>query len=127
MLVADARGLRVSAKSDDLPANFTVLSAAANDQISSSLPEAKHGLFSYLLMRGLEGDADADRDRMITAGRTLWLHRWQGSAGDGPAGTRAEPAIGRRPGPGHRTDVARGVGGLRYRSTIAGILSLLAR
>ncbi len=68
MLVADARGLRVSAKSDDLPANFTVLSAAANDQISSSLPEAKHGLFSYLLMRGLEGDADADRDRMITAG-----------------------------------------------------------
>ena len=53
MLVADARGLRVSAKSDNLPGNFTVLSAAANDQISSSLPEAKHGLFSYFLIAGL--------------------------------------------------------------------------
>ena len=68
MLVADARGLRVSAKADDLPANFTVLSAAANEQISSSLPETKHGLFSYFLMRGLEGEADANGDRKITAG-----------------------------------------------------------
>ena len=66
VLVAGARGLRVAAKSSDLPPNFTVLSAAANDQISSSLPEAKHGLFSYFLMRGLEGDADADRK--ITTG-----------------------------------------------------------
>ena len=68
MLVADARGLRVSAKANDLPDNFTVLSAAANDQISSSLPETKHGLFSYFLMRGLEGEADADGDRRITTG-----------------------------------------------------------
>ncbi len=73
MLVADARGLRVSARSSDLPDNFTVLSAAGNDQISSSLPEEKHGLFSYFLMRGLEGEADADGDRQITAGE---LHRY---------------------------------------------------
>lgn len=68
VLVAGARGLRVAAKSIDLPPNFTVLSAAANDQISSSLLEAKHGPFSYFLMRGLEGDADADGDRKITTG-----------------------------------------------------------
>ena len=72
-LVADARGIRIAPKSSDFPDNFTVLSAAANDQISSSLSAAKHGLFSYFLMRGLEGQADTNDDREITAGA---LHRY---------------------------------------------------
>ena len=67
-LVADARGIRVVTKSTRIPPNFTVLSAAGNDQISSSLPEAKHGLFSYYLMKGLEGNADLNDDRKITMG-----------------------------------------------------------
>ena len=68
VLVGDARGIRVAAKQTKFPENFTVFSAAANDQISSSLSAAKHGLFSYFLMRGLEGNADANGDRKITAG-----------------------------------------------------------
>ena len=32
------------------------------------LEEAKHGIFSFFLMRGLEGDADANNDNQITAG-----------------------------------------------------------
>lgn len=42
-------------------------SAVANDQISSSLSEVKHGLFSSFLMRGLEEGADANGDRKFTA------------------------------------------------------------
>ncbi|MEK9622767.1 MAG: hypothetical protein VW292_11220, partial [Alphaproteobacteria bacterium] len=30
--------------------------------------EAKHGMFSYFLMKGLEGDADRDGDNQITTG-----------------------------------------------------------
>ncbi|CAA7614635.1 hypothetical protein MTBUT4_190012 [Magnetospirillum sp. UT-4] len=45
---------------------MTIHSASANDQVSSTLPAAKHGLFSYFLMRGLQGEADGDGDRRIT-------------------------------------------------------------
>ena len=72
-LVADARGIRITQGASRFPKNFTVLSAAGNDQISSSLPEVKHGLFSYFLMRGLEGEADHNGDRRITTGE---LHRY---------------------------------------------------
>ncbi|MBT3172686.1 MAG: hypothetical protein HN333_14790, partial [Rhodospirillaceae bacterium] len=69
MLIADARPILVKAKEDRrAPDRFTVFTAAAGDEISSSLPEAKHGLFSYFLMKGMEGDADANADRKITAG-----------------------------------------------------------
>jgi len=48
--------------------NFTVISVSANDQISSPSPELKHGIFSFFLMKGMEGDADANRDGKITLG-----------------------------------------------------------
>ena len=48
------------------PANFTVISASQHDQISSSSPELKHGIFSFYLMRGMEGDADLNKDGVIT-------------------------------------------------------------
>ena len=50
------------------PPNFTVISASANDQISSSSPELKHGIFSFYLMKGMEGDADGNKDGKITVG-----------------------------------------------------------
>jgi hypothetical protein len=59
MLLASARPLRVIADDDEkLPDNFTIFSASENDQISSGLESAKHGIFSYYLMKGLEGKAD---------------------------------------------------------------------
>tara|TARA_B100001564_G_C20430899_1_gene574481 strand:+ start:266 stop:589 length:324 start_codon:yes stop_codon:yes gene_type:complete len=50
-----------------IPSNFTVFSAAAGDQTSKPLQEAKHGMFSYFLMKGMEGGADANNDNQITA------------------------------------------------------------
>ena len=67
-LVASLRPIAIRAKEQNVPDGFTILSAAKGDQTSQSLEEAKHGLFSYFLMKGLEGDADANNDNQITAG-----------------------------------------------------------
>jgi len=67
-LVADVRGIRIVAKASNLPKDFTVISAAGNDQVSTILPEAKHGLFSYYLMKGLEGGEGFERDGAIVTG-----------------------------------------------------------
>jgi uncharacterized caspase-like protein len=49
------------------PSRKTIL-AAAGDQTAKPLEEAKHGMFSYFLMKGMEGEADANNDNKITAG-----------------------------------------------------------
>jgi hypothetical protein len=66
-LVASLRPVLITAKEQSVPANFTVLSAAQGNQTSQSLEEAKHGLFSYYMMLGMEGGADANNDKKITA------------------------------------------------------------
>ena len=66
MLVA-SRPIMIKAKEQSIPSNFTVFSAAAGDQTSKPLEEAKHGMFSYFLMKGMEGDADINSDNKITA------------------------------------------------------------
>jgi len=66
-LLAGARPISIVAKeTSNFPANFTVISASAPDQISSSSPELRHGIFSYYLMRGMEGEADGNKDGQIT-------------------------------------------------------------
>jgi hypothetical protein len=75
-LLASARPIFIRAKEQSVPQGFTVLSAASGQQISSGLKEAKHGLFSYYLMKGMEGGADANKDRKITASE---LHAYLGS------------------------------------------------
>ena len=72
MLIA-SRPIALKALKQSLPDNFTVLTAAAGDQTAKPLEEAKHGMFSYFLMKGMEGDADADQDNQITAGE---LHQY---------------------------------------------------
>ncbi len=67
MLIA-ARPIAIRAKSHSVPKGFTVMTAAAGDQTAKPLQEAQHGMFSYFLMKGMEGDADADGDNRITAG-----------------------------------------------------------
>jgi hypothetical protein len=67
-LVASARPVSLKATTSVFPDNFTVITASRADQISSSSPDLKHGIFSYYLMRGMEGDADINRDGRITAG-----------------------------------------------------------
>jgi hypothetical protein len=67
-LIASARPISIKSESRIFPENFTVITASQNDQISSSNPDLKHGIFSYYLMRGMEGDADTDKDGKITLG-----------------------------------------------------------
>jgi len=63
-----SRPIAIRAKEKSIPDNFTVMTAAAGDQTAKLLEEAKHGMFSYFLMKGMEGEADANKDNQITAG-----------------------------------------------------------
>lgn len=47
--------------------NTLAMSAAAGNQISTSYPNGKHGLMTYFMLRGLQGEADINRDGRITA------------------------------------------------------------
>ena len=72
MLLASARPVRVVANDDDeTPNNFSIFSASKLDQISSGLSQVKHGIFSYYLMKGLEGKADLNNNKQITNGELL--------------------------------------------------------
>ena len=65
-LLASARPIALKVTENAYPANFTVISASAPDQLSSSSPDLKHGIFSYYLMKGMEGEADLNKDNKIT-------------------------------------------------------------
>jgi hypothetical protein len=65
-LLASARPISIQPKASTFPSNFTVLSASAPEQIASSSPDLKHGIFSYYLMKGMEGEADQNKDGVIT-------------------------------------------------------------
>ena len=69
-LIASARPLALKAQTTIFPTGFNVFAASQSDQISSSSPspDLKHGIFSYYLMKGMEGDADANKDGKITLG-----------------------------------------------------------
>ncbi|MBI1737065.1 MAG: caspase family protein [Candidatus Rokubacteria bacterium] len=43
-----------------------VISASGPNELALELPELKHGLFTYYLLKGMEGEADADKDRLVT-------------------------------------------------------------
>ena len=63
-----AKPIFIEMQEQDIPYNFTVFSASSGRDTAKVLPEAEHGLFSYYLMKGLEGEADANRDKQITNG-----------------------------------------------------------
>jgi uncharacterized caspase-like protein len=75
VLMADAnyRPIAIRPIDDGMPENFTLITASSGDEFSGPLEEAKHGLFSYFLMKGMEGDADSNQDNRITAGE---LHQF---------------------------------------------------
>jgi len=63
-----SRPIAIRAKEQAIPNGFTVMTAAGGEQTAKPLEEVKHGMFSYFLMKGMEGGADANNDRQITAG-----------------------------------------------------------
>ena len=48
--------------------NAVVFAAAAATQVSSWYEEQQHGLFTYFFLKGLQGEADQNRDQQVTAG-----------------------------------------------------------
>jgi len=71
MLVASKRSIIIVPNEQETPNNFTIFSASNFDQTSTSIEEVKHGIFSYFLMKGLEGNADDNRDKEITNGELI--------------------------------------------------------
>ena len=67
-LLVAAKPVSIDVVDKGVPNNFTVFTASANNEIASSLEGAKHGLFSYFMMKGLEGSADLNEDQKITTG-----------------------------------------------------------
>lgn len=65
-----AKGIRPLALVAETPVGtdgkVVVVSAARGVQISGSLAPARHGLFTYYLLRGLGGAADADKDGRVS-------------------------------------------------------------
>ena len=64
--MAGLRPVELKVSPINYPPNFYVLSSSTANQISTSGREFRHGTFSYFLMRGLEGDADSNKDGDIT-------------------------------------------------------------
>lgn len=58
-----ARPMLISVENPLIAAqNMVVFSAAAGNQISNAMPERRHGLFTYYFLKGLQGEADANKD-----------------------------------------------------------------
>lgn len=92
-LLSGARPVVLKSNKKLFPDDFTVITASQADQISSSSPDLKHGIFSYYLMRGMEGEADSDKDGRITVGE---MHRYlteQVARQAGMMNRRQEPQI----------------------------------
>jgi len=66
-----AKPIFIEAHEQDIPAKFTVFSASAGRETAKVLAEAQHGLFSYYMMKGLEGEADVNSDNQITNGELI--------------------------------------------------------
>jgi hypothetical protein len=67
-LLAGAKPVTLKNTDMGYPPEFTVMSASLPDQISSASAELQHGIFSFYLMKGMEGGADLDKDGKITVG-----------------------------------------------------------
>lgn len=66
IILADARPVFISTPLPTVASNMAVFTASSGSQISSAYSDMQHGLFSYFLMKGLKGEADANKDKKIT-------------------------------------------------------------
>ena len=66
LLIKDARGLGIKTKTSAIPDKLNVFSASSNDQVSSGWPDKKHGLFTYYMLKGIQGSADNNNDKQVS-------------------------------------------------------------
>ncbi len=50
------------------PAGAVLMTSASVDQVSAWYPEKRHSLFTYFFLKGLQGEADNNKDGKITVG-----------------------------------------------------------
>jgi len=50
------------------PDNAVLFTSAGMDQVSSWYPAKKHSLFTYYFLKGIQGEADVDKNGKVTAG-----------------------------------------------------------
>ena len=68
VLVAGIKPVFITTEERAYPPEFTVITASAADQFSSASQDLKHGIFSFYLMKAMEGDGDENKDGRITSG-----------------------------------------------------------
>ena len=68
VLVAGIKPVSITTEERAYPPEFTVITASAADQFSSASQDLKHGIFSFYLMKAMEGDGDENKDGRITSG-----------------------------------------------------------
>jgi len=67
LLIKNASPIGVKVKKTVVPfnQNIAIITAGTNDQVASWFPEKAHGLLTYFLVKGLTGEADANKDKKI--------------------------------------------------------------
>ena len=68
VLIAGLKPIALKADEKAYPPEFTVITASTADQFSSASQDLKHGIFSFYLMKGMEGDADLNKEGKMTSG-----------------------------------------------------------
>jgi hypothetical protein len=67
MLIEGARPALLKVKNQKFSSgNVIAMTASRGDQVSNSYPEKEHGLFTYYMLSGMRGAADADGDKTVT-------------------------------------------------------------
>jgi uncharacterized caspase-like protein len=65
------RGIKFKSAVAHMPTNFTMISASAANQTALASDDFKQGIFSYFLVKGLAGQADADGNQRVTHGELI--------------------------------------------------------
>jgi uncharacterized caspase-like protein len=68
MLLTGASPLATRVRSASVDPRIMLFASAGPDEVSSWYPEKGHSLFTYYLLRGLQGDADRNKDGQLTKG-----------------------------------------------------------
>ncbi len=76
VIAKGARPLMTTVAASAVGPKVSVLAASDSAEISGSIDEQGHGMFTYFLLKGLKGEADADGDSHVTLGELYgYLHK----------------------------------------------------
>ncbi len=78
------------ASSSELNKNVVVMMSSRANQLSQELPDIRHGVFTYYLAKGALGEADFDRNRIVTMQE---LYRYMRSTIQSKTGNQQTPVV----------------------------------